>query len=146
MIRPNPIFKVYVAEKAATNLVVTAHRHPRSSSRESRCAKSATFFQQPRRRRDYRLSLFRCPMLLFVHAFGSGYGCVSGAGLGLASPAPQTDLLGYRLGFQTGSQDPLASAACAQFRAAEATPAVVLDLDIDRTAPNQCAGFCERLR
>jgi hypothetical protein len=30
MIRPNPILQVYIAEKAATNRVVTAHRHPRS--------------------------------------------------------------------------------------------------------------------
>ena len=28
MIRPNPILNVYVAEKAAANLVVTTHRHP----------------------------------------------------------------------------------------------------------------------
>jgi hypothetical protein len=33
MIRTNPLLKVYVAEKAAANPVVTAHRHPHSPSR-----------------------------------------------------------------------------------------------------------------
>jgi len=28
MIRPNPLLQVYVAEKAAANLVAAAHRHP----------------------------------------------------------------------------------------------------------------------
>jgi hypothetical protein len=30
MIRPNSLLKIYVAEKAAANSVVTAHCHPRS--------------------------------------------------------------------------------------------------------------------
>ncbi len=30
MLRPNPLFKVYIAEKAAANLVVAAHRYPPS--------------------------------------------------------------------------------------------------------------------
>ena len=30
MIRPHPVLKVYIAEKATANLVVTAHRYPRS--------------------------------------------------------------------------------------------------------------------
>jgi hypothetical protein len=30
MIHPNPLLKVYVAEKLAANLVVTAHWHPHS--------------------------------------------------------------------------------------------------------------------
>jgi hypothetical protein len=28
MIRPNPLLKVYVAEKASTNSIIAAHRHP----------------------------------------------------------------------------------------------------------------------
>jgi hypothetical protein len=44
MIRPNPRLQVYVAEKAATNLIIAAHRHPRPLTRESRCGKSATVF------------------------------------------------------------------------------------------------------
>jgi hypothetical protein len=44
MIRPNPILQVYVAEKAATNLIVAAHRHPDPLPRGSRQGKSATAF------------------------------------------------------------------------------------------------------
>jgi hypothetical protein len=32
MICPNPLLKIYIAEKATTNPVVATHRHPRSPS------------------------------------------------------------------------------------------------------------------
>jgi len=44
MVCPNPLLQVYIAEKAARNLVVAAHRHPHPLTRESRRAKSATYF------------------------------------------------------------------------------------------------------
>jgi hypothetical protein len=44
MVCPNPLLQVYIAEKVARNLVVAAHRHPHPLTRESRRAKSATYF------------------------------------------------------------------------------------------------------
>ena len=44
VIRSNPLFQVYVAEKATTNLVVAAHRRPHPSSRAAQRTKSASPF------------------------------------------------------------------------------------------------------
>ena len=44
-----PRLQIYVAEKAATNLIVTAHRHPHPQTKRSKVAKSANPFQLPGR-------------------------------------------------------------------------------------------------
>jgi hypothetical protein len=44
MIRPNPLPQVYVAEKAAENTVVAAHRYPHPRSRGAQRIKSASPF------------------------------------------------------------------------------------------------------
>jgi hypothetical protein len=43
LIRPDPLFKVYVAEKTAANRIVTPFSHPKGSQ----CANFASLFQQP---------------------------------------------------------------------------------------------------
>jgi hypothetical protein len=44
MIRPNPLLKIDVTEKAAANPIVAAHRHPHPHPKGAQCAKSATPF------------------------------------------------------------------------------------------------------
>jgi hypothetical protein len=44
MLRLDPRLQIYVSEKTAANLIVTAHRHPQPGSKRAKVAKSANTF------------------------------------------------------------------------------------------------------